>query len=443
VTLVLAPGGEIVGRVVDAASDEPAPGVVLTASSPHADTQMPGAAVSDAEGEFRILGLAGGGWYQVNAKSDQWRGDEQWVNLGVGQSSEPLVLRVRAATLLTGSVKRAGEPCPEAMVTASGPAADAAYSSETGAVRLEGLLPGSYRINVYCSQALPYSEEIEVGSSPVVREWDVESGLSVSGKVEGPSGTPEPNVVVSITPVGEAADRPPSNCTTDGDGQFTCAGLLPGDHDCFVADTSSSDVVHVSLENGSSPPPVLLRTRPSGVIRVSVASDRGENDRAFKVFARGGDGFAMEGTPRDERFVFERVPLGRYEVYADLPSPRAPIMANLLRAGEVVDVEVMAVRKMSIDGRAVDERGGVVAEAWVSVSPTDAVARTPSATYPPTLTDEYGVFTVAGLAPGDFDLQVRTSSGEGERRAVAAGSTGVVIRVHQQSELTATLGPEP
>ncbi|MET0413726.1 MAG: carboxypeptidase-like regulatory domain-containing protein, partial [Polyangiaceae bacterium] len=437
ITLVLAPGAEIVGRVVDDASDEPVAGVTLSARSPHATEPLPHFGVSGADGEFRLSGLQGGGWYRIDAASQRWRSDERWISVDVGQSSEPLLLRLRPATTLAGTVRRAGEPCVDALVTASGPSAQAAYSSESGQVRLEGLWPGRYQINVYCDAALPYREAIEIEARDVVREWDVDLGFAVLGKVQGPRGEPVANAVVSVVPVGESEDRSPSSCISAEDGEFTCSGLSVGEHDCFLADTADAELVRVSLGASAPAEHVLLRARAAGTIQVSVSSPGGDSGE-HKVFARGSDGFALEGAPRQGGAVFERVPLGRYEVYADLPLAGAsPVVVELERSEQVVDVEVRAARPISIEGRAVDEQGAPVIEAWVGVSPSDTTLRAPSATYPPALTDDEGAFTIPGLTPGEFTVQVRTATGEGERRGIAAGSTGVLVRVPDQAALAA------
>lgn len=437
ITLVLAPGAEIVGRVVDDASDEPVAGITLSARSPHATEPLPHVGISGADGEFRLSGLQGGGWYRVDAAGQRWRSDERWISVDVGQSSEPLLLRLRPATTLAGTVRRAGEPCVDALVTASGPSAQSAHSSESGQVRLEGLWPGRYQINVYCDAALPYREALEIAAHDVVREWDVDLGFAALGKVQGPRGEPVANVLVSVVPVGEPDDRLPSSCISAEDGEFTCAGLSAGEHDCFLADTANPELVRVSLGASAPAEHVLLRARAAGTIQVSISSPGGDSGE-HKVFARGSDGFVSEGAPRQGGVVFERIPLGRYEVYADLPRAGAPpVVVELERSEQVVDVDLLAARSIAIEGRAVDETGAPVIEAWVHVSPSDTTLRTPSATYPPALTDGEGAFTIPGLTPGEFTVHVRTATGEGERRGISAGSTGVLVRVADQAALAA------
>jgi hypothetical protein len=438
VTLVLAPSAEIIGRVVDTSTSGAVAGVQLTARSIHLDdTQWPDVSVSDSNGEFRISGLAGGGWYQVMAKSERWRSAEHWVDVELGQRSKAVLLRVSPATLLTGTVTREGEPCPDPVVTATGPVSETAQRTAGGSVRFEGLLPGNYQIGVYCSEALPRREEIKIGSEPVSREWGLSRGLAINGRVEGSRGEPLPNVVVSVVPMDDHVDVTGGNCTTVTTGEFSCSGLRPGRYESYIADTANREVVQVSLDEGTPAPSVVLRMPPSGTIRASIVPNVGATVGGFTVFARSDDGYVMEGAIRQNRHVFERLPLGRYEVYAELPAAAVPSIAQLTNDGQVLDVAITAPPSMTIKGRVVDEQGEPIAAAWVSAVPSEFMARPSSATYPPTVTDEQGEFAMLGLAPGRFDLHARNASGAGELGSVVAGSEGAVVPFQTQAKFTA------
>jgi hypothetical protein len=323
----------------------------------------------------------------------------------------------------------------------AGPISTAAQPDRSGVAHLEGLVPGAYRISIHCPGSLPLVDAVEVGSAPAVREWTLQRGLSLSGRVETPSGVPVPGALVSVCPMGEPSDRLAVNCSTSPIGEFTCSGLSPGDYDCSVEDAGDPkrDVQRVVLSEGSLANLRLL-TRPSGTIEVSVRPAHA-GAVSPSVFARGPGVVPLEATPRLNGFVFERVPLGRYEVYVEVPTSGSLAQVELEHDGEVIALELSAPPSLSIEGRVVDESGAPFVDAWVSVSPTDVLARSATAEYPPALAGELGQFIVEGLSPGSYDLRIWNGSYEGELRGVEAGASRITAGVRDQRSLsTASIG---
>lgn len=309
VTLVLAPGAEIIGRVVDA-EEQPVAGLNVRARGTHDHEELRLATKSDAAGEFRIAGVPGGGSYEVMATGPTFQSDARQVPVEIGRSSDPVLLRVQRATALTGRVQRSGEPCAGAHVSASGPSAAATRASASGVVRLDGLLPGSYRVAVYCSEALPLFESIELGDQPLHRDWAVLPGLSVQGTVLNAAGEPVPNASIGCRPLSDSSDKPSTTCGSSAGGAFTCSGLVPGDYLCAVNDRGDPDreLVHVALGRGSAVG-VVLRTRPHASIAVSLVPPRPDMG-TFRVFARGPSGFPLQATLEHGRFMFNVLPFG-------------------------------------------------------------------------------------------------------------------------------------
>ena len=445
ITFVLAPGASIRGRVVAAHSEEPLAGVTVVATLPQDALELPYTAVTNADGEFAIDGLSGGAEYQTTVSSPAWHAESVSVRTEVGRASTSLLLRAVAATTLSGTVWRDRQPCAGARVSARGPALAVGYSGADGVAQLGGLAPGPYEVAVHCPGALPLQERLEIRAAPVHRDWRVESGAAVSGRVESERGAPLPDVMVSVQPAGDALERAPSNCRTDASGSFRCAGLVPGVYDCSVADVGGPErqVVRVTLGAGADAR-VVLRALASGTIHVSVSSAQRELARELKVFARGSDKFPYQARTTRDGFVFERMPLGTYQLYVDLPNPTGEdVEARLERDGERVDVQLVAPTALTIDGRAVEADGAPCVDAWVSASASDGTSRFGGGDDALVLSDDGGHFTLSELSPGSYDLLAKCGSDEAVLRGVSAGTRGVVVRPVKLALLNGAAPSEP
>jgi protocatechuate 3,4-dioxygenase beta subunit len=308
----------------------------------------------------------------------------------------------------------------------------AAYTRTNGIVGLDGLPPGRYRVVVQCPQAIALEEVVDVDDEPVTSIWSVDPGLSLHGTVENARGEPVSRAMVSVTSVDGGLAKAGASCTTAADGHFTCSGLSPGVYDCSVDQDRDPNrqVVRVSVREGSSET-VLLRTRPSGTIRVAFGGGADVASRPLRVLARGEvTPVPIEAAPSEHGFIFRLVPLGRYDVYADAGEGQQNV--QLEHDGQVIELRLDAPDEaFSIRGRVLDEGGLPVVDAWVSAARSD-LELTSSANELRTLTDEDGNFAVHEITRGTYRIHVWTTTGEGEVRAVAAGATDVVVHVESQ-----------
>jgi hypothetical protein len=391
--------------------------------------ETPRAVRSAADGRFRIGELRGTGAYELLAKGEHWRSAPLQVQLDVGQTSEPVLLELSPAAPLEVRVVRAGEPCEGAEVALSGPVGVVVRTGPNGEAHVPGLPRGRYSVRVHCFGALLHLAELEMGDKALAQRWDLDAGLAIEGSVLTPHGEPAAGARISIVPATPSENFIGTECVSDADGTFICSGLRAGDYECALVEPgdASREVVRVNLEGGA-PRRIVLRQRPKGTLIVSLDGPSRAQGEPVQVFARGPSGFPMQASPRGADFVLENVPLGVYQVYAELPST-GTVEAMLARDAEIVSVELASSALSSIAGHVVDADGVTLPDTWIVALPSDALARPESAAYAPVLTDGEGAFTLPRMAAGRYQLRARSSHGVAEIWNVAAGETNVVLRV--------------
>lgn len=435
IVLYLAPASGISGRVLIEGTEEPVPDVLVTAANTNGLEATVDPALSDEEGNFHFDSLPAGG-YELQATGPRWRSKPARVNVGVGENSDPLLLEVASATTLTGSVRADGKPCPDGHLYAVGPTASFGKLDQNGVAQLEALLPGVYRFEVACASAIAITDTVEVGAEPVTREWDLEGGLKVLGRVESPSGQPLSGIDVTVAPL--EPGRPGARCTSDAAGQFECGGLAQGEHDCSTQVVGApSSTVRVFVSASEPPPSVVLQGPASGSLRVSVSGVARAHDVAWPVFAKSKDGVPNVGRAEDEVFAFDELPLGDYAVYiADEGTPDAAHV-SLQRDREVVHVTLPAPELGAIAGQVVDARQAPVVDAWVRAASADQAQTVGGGAT--ALTDGEGRFTLTELPRGRYDLAVSGTSGEASKKQVETGSSDVVIRLDAYGSLSGSV----
>ncbi|MGH2897484.1 MAG: MSCRAMM family protein, partial [Solirubrobacteraceae bacterium] len=115
--IVLTPASSIAGRVVDAATGEPAAGAHVEVMAEHFERFAAGDA-TDAQGAFRVEQLVPGR-YTVTATTERGYGrSEGSLRVGLGQQLDGALVRVFRAPRVAGKIVIAGSgaPCPAGVV---------------------------------------------------------------------------------------------------------------------------------------------------------------------------------------------------------------------------------------------------------------------------------------------------------------------------------------
>jgi protocatechuate 3,4-dioxygenase beta subunit len=466
VEIFLTPESVVIGKVVWADSGEPVAGAKVSAGggrfSMFGGGGGGGLVYSEDDGSFRLEGLEPGA-YKIRVASDELIGmSAEKIHVGLGQTSEPVVVRVQPAFAVRGTVLvDAKTPCSHASVRLEGKERkDESYGSgagqEDGTILIKGVLPGTYEVTVQCSGFVSedeYPDLVIAQASLEGQTWTVHAGQTIRGVVLDAAGKPVEGA--SISARGKAAKDPRARLgrswgeRTEPDGSFVVEGLLPGTYELSARHDdmpAPHEPTEVEVPAGQDVAGITLTMLPSGEIRGIVRDE--------KSVAVAGVSVQIDGprwgnaTTNDEgRFLIEGVEVGEHRITAQrgwTDTMRAPGASDddeagqrvEVRAGEATEVElVVESQNGRITGRVLGEGGEPVADAFVeAVRESDSAAKAEgggrgqarwgSWSRQPVLTDEEGRFELGDLAEqGVYSVYAnRKGGGEAIAEHVRAGS---------------------
>lgn len=475
VEVFLIPESVVIGKVVWAGSGEPVAGAEVTVGGPFGG----GSTTSGEDGMFRLEGLEPGS-HKLHVSGDELTGmAAQKVHVGLGETSEPVVVEVHPAFAVRGTVLVDGQsPCSYATVRLQDRARKAERSlgsegREDGTVLVRGVLPGTYEVTVACDGFVAedeYPDVVVADASLAGLTWTVHPGRGIRGTVVDAAGKPVKGARVSARAKlsgGDPRARRSSSWgeRTEADGSFALAGLLPGSYELSVdhdEHPSPPEPTVVELPEASDLEGVELVMPASGTIAGIVRDEKGAGVGGITVMLTGsrwGDATTNDAG----RFVMSAVAEGEHRIVARRgfsETMRAPGATDddtagervEVRAGETTEVElVVESQNGRITGRVLAEGGEPVADAFVeAVRESDSAAaaagggrgraRWGSWSRQPVLTDEDGRFELADLAEqaAYTVLAHRKGGGEAVLEHVRAGSD-VELAIGQPGMLAGTV----
>lgn len=444
VAIQLAPPAMISGRVVSGDEVTPLAGALVLARCAAGQCAGEISTLTEADGSFSFQQLCAG-TYELESIGKLFRTPRVSVVVDVAVASEPLLLVAKAASSLTGIVNVSGGECRDGSVELSGPV-PTSKSLSNGAVEFDGLLPGSYRAMLECPWiGAELSDDVEIGADPITRVWQVDAGLTLDGRVQGPSGAPQEGVTVQLEPIGAPEDRPWRTCVSDALGNFSCVGLAAGDYlaqPMIDGATTPGEAVRVSL-TAAGAPPVTLISAGMATIRVRVEPGSANGPAGFTAIARPASGPPVYGQPDADSSVLAGLALGEYVVsLGDATDASSSARVLLERDGEVRELTLVPPRGAPISGHVVDERGEPIVDAWVRVAasvPDTLLGLQPVA---PVLTDDRGAFVLPELLPGSYRLTASNEMGEAALDGASPGATALELRLARAASLSGTVtGP--
>lgn len=474
VELYLTPESAVVGKVVWADTGKPVAGARVSAGGSWFGSS--GTVFSEDDGTFRIEGLEPGD-YKIRISDDELTGlAEEKVHVGLGETSEPVVVAAHHAFAVRGMVLIDDEtPCSYGSVRLKDVDRKNEWGhrnrgQEDGTVLIKGLLPGTYEVFVECDGYLgepEYPDVVIAETSLEGLRWSVHRAQAIRGKVVDDKGEPIEGANVSASmKAGKDPRARRSNSwggRTEADGIFEVEGLLPGEYELSLwhPDKPRPDKpTEVTLADGTDLDDVVLELPSGGHVTGVVRDEKGEPVGGVSVNVRGPRWGGNAKTNDEGRFRLDDVAVGEYRIVAQRgwsEQMRAPGATDDDTAGERIEIRADETTEIDlvvesqggvITGRVLDEDGEPVADAFVDATrESDSAAasaagrrgraRWGSWNKQPVLTDADGRFTLEDLAEQATYTVHANRKGGGEAMAEgAAPGTDVELRI----ESTGVLG---
>ena len=430
VDLALVSGGFIAGRVVEAGTDKPVPGVTVYAYATGVSRLR---AKTEPDGSFRLR--CAPGTYRVEMSSvprgyakPAWS-DRRSVAVGEEQDAIGLKFELTKGITLTGKViDREGKPVPRVRVTARvlfamGSRSEYATTDTRGAFSLHGIPPNTavgLRVTD-TARELGGKVQIEVGNEP---PKDVVLALSplafVTGRVVDREGNPVNGASVRLYEHPGRSTSSSQSTRTGADGRYRF-GVVPGTRisvrvgSQYTSRGPRSRTITVAAEQRHEMRDLVSKPSLKAIISGVV------KDADGKPVARA----RLTTTVEWRQFKASSNKRGEFE-FPEIQTEGNPVRiaardSTGLLAGQTTimpteantNVTVNLSKAGAVTGRTVDEAGKPIAGAEVSAY----VARTERSysSDRKATTDKQGRFRIAGLVPEMKGYVSATAAGRGRK----------------------------
>jgi len=403
-------GTTLHGRVVAAGSTTPVASARVTAHTLGMQQVVISETASDAKGEFKLSGL-GTGRYSVVVRHAEWSTQRQVVVVG-GEIANPvfeLAPRVTIEGRLTGALPKVGVPlvltCEsgEVLRTVSEPDGRFKFAQKASVgASLLAIENDQHYFSIGARDSMGL--QIEERSSGT-REFAIQQGATLSGRVVDSTGNPVPSARIYseqrlLWLVGSM--RPIAEC--DAEGNFTITGLPPGQVPLVVAKegyaTRSLDVAGPEGGVAKTIEPIALEL--AGSIR-GIVRRNSEPCAGAQVMLGKGDVLTVAGL--DGRFVLRNVPPGTHELlarYSTLSKQKAPAPIEVRAGAEVGPIEITLPGGRSVTGEVVDLQDNPITDALIGIDGDFGGS---------VFTNPDGTFELE-IPEGEVTLSAMTSDGE-------------------------------
>ena len=484
--VLLTPEGSLSGTVIDARTEQPIAGVDVEVQRSEWEPTSSWIAPqrTDDKGAFRIDRLAPGRFTAV-VQGDRGYGRSEGSTLvGLGQHVTGVVVRVFPTARVVGKVIDGAtkELCTDASVALRDEDHDrwaSGGADEDGTVAISGVLPGSYKVSVWCPERLgrdTYEAVVVADKDITGLVWEVDAAAIIKGKVTTKRGTPvaDADVQAELTS-GAARDKQDWNRErTDQEGNYELPRLKTGSYRLEVtseAGVANPEGYKVEATAGKTIVKDIV-LEDGGTLTGSVVDEAGKPVPNVKIDAMplthtttsivywGDD----TGNKSDAAGAFTITGLrpGDYRVVASRgwsDGLRKPGTNDDARQGEKTTIEagktstvklVVESQSGSIKGVVIDALGKPVPDAFIShVRESDAAGAGASrvsttrwgwGSTRPVLTAVDGAFALTDLGPGKYTLRAfRKGGGEALAEHVAVGTTNARLQIKPTGSIEGTV----
>jgi protocatechuate 3,4-dioxygenase beta subunit len=442
----LVPEATVGGQVVDATTGRAMPHMRVTATTD--STTIAATAATDDDGRFRLRKLSPAQYDLGVDDPHAVAAHAGLVPVALGAHVDGIVVRVLPAFALSGRVvtDSTGTPCTSGTVALTPEHGAWTPTQVTGAgeIHAGGLLPGTYRVDVWCDHHLAvdrYDNVVVANRDLVDQRWQVTTGATITGRVLDEHGAPVAGAHVYGDQVATSgsARRSSDAVLAATDGSFSITGLRPGTYLVSAAspygsiDERDRAVVDVASDGAAHHDFVIDAS--ASVITGHVLFADGTPARNIDVLFKQASGEQSFGVATDETggFWMACPPGGDYRITIathDTPLPITGADATGL-AVHLVPASVNAFELTTpavtgeIRGRVVDDRGQPVDDAFVSFQAFDA--QDPDASFgvdSEVMVGPDGSFRAEHLPGPSYVVRAyRKSGGETIARPVAVGAS--------------------
>jgi protocatechuate 3,4-dioxygenase beta subunit len=425
IDLYLFPGSTLTGTVWGP-SNVPVAGAVVRAEAEAPNWTM-SPAVSDARGRYEIAGLDAGHYGVVARHKDFAPGLVADLDVERGSDAQADVVLDKGAAVLGRLV--AG-PQPQAVAgrvsvqeidgrPTPRPLRDVlrAEAGLDGRFRMEAVPAGAHVLAVTAPGYAPKRVEAQVapsGRSVDVGDVELETGLTIRGRVRERAGAPVAGANVAAYPM-RGMGPETHQAVSEVDGSFVLAGVEPGS---YRVNASAPGYAGMDRLVDSGADKVELILSPAGGIAGVVLDDAGRPIETFRISARPTRREPMTAGPivnfartrmvtsTDGRFLLEDVGEGTYVVEAAATGRSTGNVSDVkVTVGSTTDVGTIRLSAGgTIRGTVTDAAATPVPGATISVRGAGRDFMGPGMG-PQGVTDPAGAFEVTGVAPGPMEVR--------------------------------------
>ena len=467
INFTLDSGGAIAGTVTEADGATPISDVYVYATDYDTGAYANGAS-TEADGTYTISGVKAG-LYRV----ETWIPDElgfarefytstaDWnlatqVPVNDGQTTSDIDFTLDAGGSISGTVTEANgvTPVPNAHVWAENyeccGGGNGAQTDETGSYTIAGLAPGNYRVGVHASESglirqfytstsdweQATAVSVTAGQDSPDIDFLLSAGGSISGRVlTADGGTPVTNADVWANSYDCCGGG--NGARTDDQGNYVIRGLAAADYRVgvhvrdqglaggfYASTTDWEQAARVSVSTGTTTPSIDFFLASGGAISGRVYSeDTGQPIANADVWANsydccgGGNGAR---TDPDGNYTIDGLAPGEYRVgvhirdqgyagefYASTTDWNAATPVGVSAATTTTGIDFSLLEGGSISGRVTRQIDGspvANADIWANIYECCGGGNG-------TRTGPDGNYTINGLLPGDYRVEVHPSGG--------------------------------